>query len=104
MITRIVKLTFQDDKVNDFLVFFETIKFKVNSFPGCKGMQLVQDQDDTTIIFTYSHWETEFDLNAYRDSATFGEVWPKIKPWFGGKPEAWTTSLIFNGFSNNDNL
>ncbi len=99
MIIRIVKLTFQDDKVIDFLNFFETIKLKVNDFPGCQGMQLVQDLRDTCVIFTYSQWKSEIDLNNYRKSETFHGVWPYIKPWFKSKPEAWTTTLVFNGFN-----
>jgi|TARA_R110000737_G_scaffold324995_1_gene338157 quinol monooxygenase YgiN len=98
MITRIVKLTFQEERVDEFLSFFETIKLKVNSFPGCLGMQLVQDVKNPCVIFTYSQWQSELELNKYRDSQTFGEVWPNIKPWFGDKPEAWTTEVIFNGF------
>jgi quinol monooxygenase YgiN len=98
MITRIVKLTFQEDKVDDFLAFFETIKWKVNTFPGCIGMQLMQDTRNRKVIFTYSQWESEVELNIYRDSKTFGEVWPTIKPWFDAKPEAWTTNVVFNGF------
>jgi heme-degrading monooxygenase HmoA len=100
MITRIVKLTFQEERVDDFLNFFESIKNLVNEFPGCKGMQLVQDKSNPCIIFTYSQWNSETDLNAYRDSETFGGVWPKIKLWFGGRPEAWTTQVVFNGFEN----
>jgi quinol monooxygenase YgiN len=100
MIIRIVKLTFQEEKVNDFLSFFETIKLKVNSFSGCLGMQLVQDVKNKNIIFTYSKWESEIELNHYRDSETFGEVWPTIKPWFEAKTEAWTTKVVFNGLEN----
>ena len=81
MITRIVKLTFQEERVDEFLSFFETIKLKVNSFPGCLGMQLVQDVKNPCVIFTYSQWQSELELNKYRDSQTFGEVWPNIKPW-----------------------
>ncbi|MDG1347346.1 MAG: antibiotic biosynthesis monooxygenase [Crocinitomicaceae bacterium] len=98
MITRIVKLQFQEDKIQEFLDFFETVKHKVNAFPGCKGMRLVQDNCNRQTIMTISDWETEAELNAYRDSETFGQVWPKIKPWFEKKPEAWTTKLVFNGF------
>lgn len=100
MITRIVKLTFQKEKVKDFMDFFETIKWKVNSFPGCLGMQLIQDKKDPCVIFTYSQWLSEEKLNSYRDSDIFGEVWPTIKPWFDLKPEAWTASVVFDGFTN----
>lgn len=98
MITRIVKLEFQDDKIDDFLTFFETIKHVVNEFPGCYGMKLYQDIDQPTIVMTYSHWESQQDLNNYRDSEQFGKIWPNIKPWFAQKPEAWSVEAYFNGF------
>ncbi len=98
MITRIVKLNFKEEKVADFLTFFETIKQKVNQFDGCYGMQLMQAINDPCTIFTYSKWESEEALNKYRDSETFGHVWPSIKPWFNQKAEAWTVKPHFNGF------
>jgi quinol monooxygenase YgiN len=100
MLTRIVKLHFEKEKVNSFLTFFETIKHKVNGFEGCKGMQLLQDLKNPEIIMTYSQWENEEALEKYRTSETFGEIWPKIKPWFNEKPEAWSVNTVFNGFSN----
>lgn len=98
MIIRIVKLHFQADKIDGFLEFFETVKYKVNGFPGCLGMKLLRDINDPTIVMTYSHWEDESDLENYRTSETFGEIWPKIKPWFAEKPQAWSVSEHFNGF------
>ncbi len=98
MVTRIVKLTFKEEHTQDFLEFFQTIKNLVNEFPGCHGMQLMQQKDKPNVIFTYSQWTSEKELNAYRDSPTFGKVWPNIKPWFGDRPEAWTNEIVFNGF------
>lgn len=98
MITRIVKLEFQEDKIEDFLSFFDTIKHIVNEFPGCYGMKLYQDVDHPHIVMTYSHWDGEESLNNYRNSDQFGKIWPSIKPWFGAKPEAWSVNAYFNGF------
>ena len=98
MITRIVKLTFEEERVADFLAFFDTIKHVVNEFPGCYGMKLYQDINQPNIIMTYSHWQSTEDLNNYRDSEQFGNIWPKIKPWFKDKPEAWSVEAYFNGF------
>ena len=98
MITRIVKLEFQPEKVNDFLHFFDGIKNVVNTFPGCAGMKLYQDINNPNIIMTYSHWENAEALNNYRNSEAFGKIWPTIKPWFGGKPEAWSVNAYFDGF------
>lgn len=95
MVTRIVKLTFREEKTEDFLAFFDTINTQVSRFPGCLGMRLMQDIHRPGIVFTYSNWTDENALNAYRDSETFGKVWPSIKPWFADKPEAWTTSIYF---------
>jgi len=100
MITRIVKLHFQEDRIQDFLDFFETVKYKVSSFPNCHGMKLLQDVHQPHIVFTYSLWESEDDLNIYRDSELFGNVWPTIKPWFAMKAEAWSVNEYFNGFSD----
>ena len=98
MITRIVKLTFQEDKISDFLSFFDTIKHQVKLFPGCHGMKLLQDIHHPWIVMTYSRWENEDALNIYRDSEIFGIVWPTIKPWFAHKAEAWSVEEYFSGF------
>ena len=98
MITRIVKLEFQEDKIEEFLSFFDTIKHIVNEFPGCYGMKLYQDIDRPQIVMTYSHWDNEESLNNYRNSEQFGLIWPKIKPWFGAKPDAWSVAAYFDGF------
>ena len=98
MITRIVKLEFEESKTEQFLLFFDTVKNKVNSFPGCKGMRLHQDLHNPNVIITYSQWDSQESLDAYRSSETFGQVWPTIKPWFTKKPQAWSVSKYFDGF------
>ena len=99
MITRIVQLEFEEDKINEFLSYFDTIKDDVNTFPGCYGMKLYQDIHRRSIVMTYSLWENEAALEVYRNSETFGTIWSKIKPWFSGKPQAWSVSKYFDGFS-----
>jgi quinol monooxygenase YgiN len=98
MIIRIVKLSFQEDKLVDFLAHFEKVKWEVASFPGCLGMRLIQDLKTPCLIMTYSEWESEEALEQYRISPLFQEIWPTIKPWFSAKPEAWSLSEYFNGF------
>jgi quinol monooxygenase YgiN len=100
MITRIVQLEFEQDKIEGFLQFFDTIKHQVNTFPGCHGMKLYQDINQPNIVMTYSHWENQEALDAYRKSETFGTIWPKIKPWFNAKPQAWSVNAYFNGFES----
>jgi len=95
---RIVKLTFQEDKIADFLSFFDTIRHVVNDFPGCNGMKLLQDIHNPHIVMTYSNWNEEQDLENYRVSPQFQEIWSTIKPWFGAKAEAWSVDTYFDGF------
>ncbi|MBM3160560.1 MAG: antibiotic biosynthesis monooxygenase [Bacteroidetes bacterium] len=95
MITRIVKLTFEEDKVNDFLNLFETIKWNVAKFPGCRGMNLLKDNEHSNIFFTVSVWENDEALNNYKGSELFWTIWPTLKIYFKEKAEAWTLSSYF---------
>ncbi|MEN9699428.1 MAG: hypothetical protein RLZZ301_626 [Bacteroidota bacterium] len=94
---RIVKLHFQEAHLASFLNHFERVKEQVATFPGCAGMQLLQDKKDPCCLFTYSIWENEAALAAYRQSDLFASIWPTIKPWFASAAEAWSTDLHFNG-------
>jgi hypothetical protein len=97
MLVRIVKLTFQEDKIEPFLAFFDTFCTKISSFENCYGMRLLQDKDKPFIVFTYSNWKDENALNTYRDSELFQHVWKTIKPWFAEKAEAWSVDTYFEG-------
>ena len=98
MLVRIVKLTFQEAHLNEFLAHFETVKWQVAQFPGCKGMRLIQDLENPCVIMTYSEWENPEALENYRQSDLFRSIWPSIKPWFSDKPEAWSLRHYFDGF------
>lgn len=98
MLTRIVKLHFEKDRLADFLEHFESIKWKVAKFPGCCGMKLLQGAEDKCLVFTYSQWDSAEALENYRKSALFQSLWPTIKPWFDQKPEAWSIETYFDGF------
>ncbi len=91
MIIRIVKMTFQPELVPQFEALFEETKKQIRNFPGCNHLQLLRDVNHPHIFFTYSHWNSTKDLNNYRESALFADVWPRTKKLFGGKPEAWST-------------
>ncbi len=95
LILRIVKMQFQANKVADFLKMFEKNKTQIRAFKGCQHLELLNDQADSTIFFTISHWENSEALEQYRTSDFFRTVWPKVKPLFKAKPEAWTTTQTF---------
>lgn len=89
-ITRIVKMTFDPQKVPDFLAFFEEHKALIAGMPGCRSLTLLKAKGQNNIYFTISIWEDESYLEAYRSSPFFSEIWPRVKKWMSDKTEAYT--------------
>ncbi|SHM43258.1 putative quinol monooxygenase [Flavobacterium saccharophilum] len=94
MFVRIVKMSFHEEKIPDFLENFETVKDKIRNAEGNRFLELYQDKNDKCIFFTYSYWETEADLENYRQSELFNSVWDFTKKLFKAKPEAWSVDKI----------
>ncbi len=74
MITRIVKMNFRPEEVENFLIIFHQSKDKIRHMPGCQHLELWNSQSEATIYYTYSIWNSEDDLNNYRDSELFQSV------------------------------
>ncbi|PZX50190.1 putative quinol monooxygenase [Algoriphagus chordae] len=94
MLIRIVRMTFQPEKVNDFLENFNTHKKSIRNSPGCHHLELCQDENDKNIFLTHSHWESEEYLNQYRDSELFKSVWTFTKALFAEKPIAFSSKKL----------
>ena len=90
MIVRIVKMTFEPQHVGTFQELFVGWKPKIRSFSGCRHLELLHDAKDPRIFFTYSHWADPSDLEVYRTSEVFADVWPVVKALFAAPAEAWT--------------
>jgi quinol monooxygenase YgiN len=56
MIIRIVKMTFQEEGVPDFLANFHKHKQQIRDFEGCKHLELLQQEGQPNVFFTYSWW------------------------------------------------
>ena len=94
MFVRIVKMSFHQEHIPAFLENFETMKTKIRNTAGNRFLELYQDKNDPCIFFTYSHWETEDDLENYRQSELFNDVWTFTKKLFNAKPEAWSVDKL----------
>ena len=98
MLVRIVKMSFDAEKIDLFLDIFDVNKEKIRNTKGCNLLELYRDKTNTNVFFTYSYWKAENDLENYRNSELFNEVWSKTKALFNDKPQAWsvekTHSLI----------
>ena len=71
MIIRIVKLSFHAEYISNFKTIFEENKQKIISQKGCNRIEMLEDINDVNVIFTYSWWDYEDDLNNYRNSELF---------------------------------
>ncbi len=97
MISRLVKMTFKEEAIADFQRVFEDSRNLIRAFPGNHHVELLQDVHDPRIFFTYSLWESEEALNAYRHSELFENTWAKTKVLFADKPAAWSTQKLAEG-------
>ena len=90
MIVRIVKMTFSEELVDDFLDNFHKNKDRIRHFEGCLKLELLQEKGNPNVYFTYSWWEDESFLEKYRSSDLFKGVWKTTKTFFSARPEAWS--------------
>lgn len=94
MIKRIVKLTFREAAIPDFMAIFEASKDRIRGFDGCHHMELLQSLGDSrNVLFTLSVWESEAALDRYRQSELFRTTWERTKLLFADKPEAWSVEV-----------
>jgi autoinducer 2-degrading protein len=94
MFVRIVKMSFTEENIPAFLENFELMKDKIRNAAGNRFLELYQDKNNKSIFFTYSYWDTEEDLENYRKSELFNEVWAFTKKLFNDKPEAWSVDKL----------
>lgn len=94
MLLRLVRMTFEPARVADFLALYRASAPRIRQQPGCQHLELWQDAGQPHVFCTYSHWDDEAALNAYRRSALFGEVWPATKRLFGAPPLAFSSLIL----------
>jgi len=94
MIKRVVMMQFHQENLEAFFHIFENTKHKIRGFKGCSHLELWQDTHSPGRIFTYSYWESEDALNAYRFSDLFSTTWKKTKVLFSERPQAWSIKVL----------
>jgi quinol monooxygenase YgiN len=94
MLIRVVRMTFQPEKVDAFLQNLEANKHRIRNFQGCLHLEVWSDFHAKNIFTTYSIWENEEALNNYRDSELFKTVWGFTKSLFLEKPIAFSSKKI----------
>ncbi|MCB0794842.1 MAG: antibiotic biosynthesis monooxygenase [Flavobacteriales bacterium] len=94
MIVRLVRMTFHPEHCERFKLLFEGWRQRIIRMPGCRHLELLRDTDRSNVFVTYSVWEQAADLEAYRCSDVFNEVWPTTKALFSAPAEAWSHTLL----------
>jgi len=87
-------MSFHKENIPAFLENFNLMKDKIRNAKGNRFLELYQDKNDACIFFTYSYWETVDDLENYRKSELFSDVWTFTKKLFNAKPEAWSVDKL----------
>jgi quinol monooxygenase YgiN len=102
MIVRVVRMSFKEEKVEEFLDIFEKNQKFISDFRGCMSLKLLRDKDNKNQFFTISEWNQESELECYRRSDLFKKTWSKTKLLFDSKPEAWSTIVLSNNLNSYD--
>lgn len=87
-------MSFDENKIDEFLANFHRVKEKIRNFEGCQFLELYRDKNNKNVFFTYSYWNSEQDLNNYRNSKLFIDVWSITRTFFSDKPEAWSVDKL----------
>lgn len=93
MIVRVVKLTFSPATVGAFDALYTQFEARIQAHQGCQMVRAMKVQGQPCQRATLSFWETQEDLDVYRKSTLFGEVWPATKALFAAPPEAQSYEL-----------
>ncbi|WP_460976211.1 putative quinol monooxygenase [Spirosoma knui] len=94
MLVRIVRMTFQEDKLSDFHSIFDRSKHHIRAFPGNHHLELLRDPDHPNVRMTHSLWESAEALEAYRQSELFRTTWAATKVLFAEKAIAFSGNTL----------
>lgn len=94
MLIRIVRMTFQEDKLADFHAIFDRSKQRIRTFPGNQQLDLLRDPNQPNVRITYSLWESADALDAYRQSELFRTTWAATKLLFAERAVAFSAEKL----------
>jgi quinol monooxygenase YgiN len=95
MIIRIVRMYFVSEGVDDFLEIYERTRAAIENMEGCSYLELMRDTEDPNAFVTISHWESASDLEHYRQSELFKNVWNRVKALFSRPADAFSMEKHF---------
>ena len=87
---RVVRMSFRMDCTDRFVLLFEENKGRIAGHKGCRFVYLLRCGDT---FFTISGWDRPEDLETYRTSALFRDVWKQTKSWLSEPAQAWSCPI-----------
>lgn len=87
-------MSFKEENIAGFEALFEQSKNSIREFPGCRYVELLRDRKEPGCYFTYSHWDSEADLERYRQSDFFKKVWSRTREMLNSAAEAWSCDRL----------
>ncbi len=81
-------MIFREDEVEQFLELYRKSHTRIRDFEGCLHVELWQDYHTPNVFTSYSEWESEDALEAYRQSGLFRDIWRGTKRFFAERPVA----------------
>ncbi|MGA1373520.1 MAG: putative quinol monooxygenase [Flavobacteriales bacterium] len=94
-ILRLVRMQFRPEALADFDALFTAYRDRIAAAPGCVAVTCLPDVAGSLARTTVSVWRAAEDLETYRQSPLFREVWSKTKTGFSAPPHAF--SLVAEG-------
>lgn len=83
-------MDFMPQKVEEFLALFEQKKDTIQSFKGCRHLELCKDVSESTVYYTLSKWDSDHALDDYRKSEFFKATWLQTKALFQARAQAYS--------------
>lgn len=93
-ITRVVKLSLQPEFVEAFKEIFLHHRQHIAAFDGCLELNAYQDNQQPSLFFTISRWTSQANLDEYRFSPFFKQLWTTVKPMFAAPAEAHSMTIV----------
>lgn len=90
MITRIVHLHIHTHRIQEALHILEQNIASIRKMHGCREVNLFRDAHRSGLLMSISVWQSEADLNNYRQSAFFQDFWRQLKTTFAEPARAWS--------------
>jgi len=95
MIKRIVKLTVKNASAkSEFEKIYQVRNPFKNGVKGCTSVKVMQDVNHKDVFYTVSLWDSNDDLEAYRQSDYFAETWPMVKAQLSKRAEAFSMTEL----------